>query len=532
MPYHCSVPYCRGNYDAGPKVTVFQFPKGETLRRKWLSSIGRVNFAPSPSSKVCHVHFKKEDVIWETRICDERTGQVLVAPLKKPRLRLGAVSLLFPNCPPHLSKEESRHEGPAEKNLGLESEHLEAAVQKGFDDFSFSSLEQLPLHNKEVELPCELKPVETKSTVRGSVQGRTSGQFDHTYARPIPSKSKTDFEDVADPNQSRTAGRHQIVAEAPNGKVSHCGSRVVPSCFTKQKTNNTASASESGVPRRVSGFCNGIGSSPRPGRPLGPPLSHSPSPRQYKCAVFQCDTNARKMPGVVWHSFPKDEYLRCEWIARCKCRGRVNVKGGRVCSLHFRPEDYEQDLRNELLRLPSRKKLVPTAIPSLNILSWNEGEIKKRKNQRKKGGRIRKKLRQRDDDDNNVDTAAHQIPVNHQDVVTKNEVVVKPEVESDPDDVLGADGKQEFEYVTVEEQLEDRDEPTRSATEKSYEQMGHDQELPVIIKEEIDCDDYIDPFGISGESCEQVGHDQELPVIIKEEIDCDDYIDPFSVSKR
>ncbi|XP_047101230.1 uncharacterized protein LOC124720024 [Schistocerca piceifrons] len=383
MPYHCSVPYCRGNYDAGPKVTVFQFPKGETLRRKWLSSIGRVNFAPSPSSKVCHVHFKKEDVIWETRICDERTGQVLVAPLKKPRLRLGAVPLLFPNCPPHLSKEESRHEGPAEKNLGLESEHLEAVLQKGFDDFSFSSSEQLPLHNKEVELPCELKPVETKSTVRGSVQGRTSRQFDHTYARPIPSKSKTDFEDVADPNQSRTAGRHQIVAEAPNGKVSHCGSRVVPSCFTKQKTNNTASASESGVPRRVSGFCNGIGSSPRPGRPLGPPLSHSPSSRQYKCAVFQCDTNARKMPGVVWHSFPKDEYLRCEWIARCKCTGRVNVKGGRVCSLHFRPEDYEQDLRNELLRLPSRKKLVPTAIPSLNILSWNEGEINKRKNQRK-----------------------------------------------------------------------------------------------------------------------------------------------------
>ncbi|XP_049843820.1 uncharacterized protein LOC126295379 [Schistocerca gregaria] len=238
------------------------------------------------------------------------------------------------------------------------------------------------------------------------------------------------------------------------------------------------------------------------------------------------------MPGVVWHSFPKDEYLRCEWIARCKRAGRVNVKGGRVCSLHFQPEDYVRDLRNELLRLPSRKKLVPTAVPSLNIPSWNEGEIKKRKNQRKKGGRIRKKLRQRYDDDDNVGTAVHQIPVNHQDVVIKNEVAVKQEAESDPNDVLGADGKQEFEYVTVEEQLEDPDEPTHSATGESCERVGHDQELPVIIKEEIDCDDYIDPFSISGESCERVGHDQELPVIIKEEIDCDDYNNPFIVSKR
>ncbi|XP_049796968.1 uncharacterized protein LOC126213321 isoform X1 [Schistocerca nitens] len=251
------------------------------------------------------------------------------------------------------------------------------------------------------------------------------------------------------------------------------------------------------------------------------------------CALAHCTNTARTTTHVIYHVFPKDEHLQREWIVRCKREDKVNVKTARACSAHFRPEDYERDMRNELLGLPSRKKLLRTAIPCINIPSWHGEEIAESGDaNERKGGRIRKKLRQRDDDDNNMDTAAHQIPVNHQDVVIKNEVVVKREVESDPDDVLGADRKQDFEYVAVEEQLEDPDEPTRSATEESCEQMGHDQELPVIIKEEIDCDDYIDPFGISGESCEQMGHDQELPVIIKEEIDCDDYIDPFSVSKR
>ncbi|XP_049809584.1 THAP domain-containing protein 5-like [Schistocerca nitens] len=170
MPYRCCVPNCRGNYDGGPKVTVFKFPEDEATRKKWLSSIRRDNFTPSSSSRVCHVHFHKDDVIWETQIVDERTGQLLRAPLLKPRLRPDAVPSLLPNCPSYLSKEESRREGPEEKKQRLENEQLAAALQyslasqKDYENtFSFSSLEELMLRTKKVDLSNEWSVIEKHS---------------------------------------------------------------------------------------------------------------------------------------------------------------------------------------------------------------------------------------------------------------------------------------------------------------------------------------------------------------------------------
>ena len=36
----------------------------------------------------------------------------------------------------------------------------------------------------------------------------------------------------------------------------------------------------------------------------------------------------------------------------------------RVCSLHFSDSCYERDLRNELLGIPVRKRLLPDAVPT------------------------------------------------------------------------------------------------------------------------------------------------------------------------
>ena len=36
----------------------------------------------------------------------------------------------------------------------------------------------------------------------------------------------------------------------------------------------------------------------------------------------------------------------------------------RICSLHFTDTSYERDLRNELLGLPIRKRLLPDAVPT------------------------------------------------------------------------------------------------------------------------------------------------------------------------
>ncbi|KAJ8883008.1 hypothetical protein PR048_014847 [Dryococelus australis] len=55
MPFRCCVPKCRGNYDNGPKVSVFGFPKDTNLKQKWIAAIHRQNFQSTDNSKVITV---------------------------------------------------------------------------------------------------------------------------------------------------------------------------------------------------------------------------------------------------------------------------------------------------------------------------------------------------------------------------------------------------------------------------------------------------------------------------------------------
>jgi len=66
----CSVPYCpvaaaglekRGKGKGN--VTHFSFPKDAELRDQWIEALGRENFVPTTSSRVCEVHFNREDFI-------------------------------------------------------------------------------------------------------------------------------------------------------------------------------------------------------------------------------------------------------------------------------------------------------------------------------------------------------------------------------------------------------------------------------------------------------------------------------------
>lgn len=95
------------------------------------------------------------------------------------------------------------------------------------------------------------------------------------------------------------------------------------------------------------------------------------------CAVFSCSNHGKKTKGqgIIYHSFPKDVNLRKAWIVKCKRLDKLNVAHARICSNHFNPSDYEDDIRNRLLGLEERKKLKPTAIPSSN-LTINEADEK------------------------------------------------------------------------------------------------------------------------------------------------------------
>ncbi|XP_042904288.1 uncharacterized protein [Parasteatoda tepidariorum] len=103
MPYSCVVQKCKGNYKNGPKVSVFRFPKSEEMKRKWINSIKRDSYQVNSHSRVCELHFVEEDIVRQASFFDERTGRLLTAPIKFPRLREGAVPLVA-----HLDSEKGQ----------------------------------------------------------------------------------------------------------------------------------------------------------------------------------------------------------------------------------------------------------------------------------------------------------------------------------------------------------------------------------------------------------------------------------------
>lgn len=52
MPKKCSVPLCRGNYDAENKVHVFSFPRNEEISAAWIRAIPRKDFVYTKNSRV------------------------------------------------------------------------------------------------------------------------------------------------------------------------------------------------------------------------------------------------------------------------------------------------------------------------------------------------------------------------------------------------------------------------------------------------------------------------------------------------
>ncbi|GBM08020.1 hypothetical protein AVEN_71459-1 [Araneus ventricosus] len=108
------------------------------------------------------------------------------------------------------------------------------------------------------------------------------------------------------------------------------------------------------------------------------------------CAVATCSNYHRKTQekGVVYHVFPVSPNLNKIWILKCKRQGHINVKYARICSDHFRPSDYMDDMKNRLLGLNQKKILNPDAVPSVNLLLQDNGEDISSRNERKRNRSI------------------------------------------------------------------------------------------------------------------------------------------------
>lgn len=92
-----------------------------------------------------------------------------------------------------------------------------------------------------------------------------------------------------------------------------------------------------------------------------------------RCAVAVCNNcivKTRLSDGqckIVYHRFPKDEQICKQWIQKCKRNDKFNYRTSSICSDHFTEDDYQRDLKAELLKLQPNKKLNPFAVPSLNL---------------------------------------------------------------------------------------------------------------------------------------------------------------------
>lgn len=90
------------------------------------------------------------------------------------------------------------------------------------------------------------------------------------------------------------------------------------------------------------------------------------------CAIANCPNYTRKTRkmgvDVIYHTFPKNDItLSNLWIKKCKRLDSINYKNARICSDHFQPSDYIDDMKNRLLNLPQKKILSKSAVPTLKL---------------------------------------------------------------------------------------------------------------------------------------------------------------------
>lgn len=95
------------------------------------------------------------------------------------------------------------------------------------------------------------------------------------------------------------------------------------------------------------------------------------------CCVVGCNNN-RKNSSVTLHQFPsneKDPKRYKAWKNRINRKNFHPNSNGVVCSLHFKEEDFANNLMRSLLPNEKIKSLLKnTAIPSL-LLAWEPKKI-------------------------------------------------------------------------------------------------------------------------------------------------------------
>ncbi|XP_072396484.1 uncharacterized protein [Diabrotica undecimpunctata] len=106
-----------------------------------------------------------------------------------------------------------------------------------------------------------------------------------------------------------------------------------------------------------------------------------------RCDVFGCNVDNQSKnfnTNIKFFSFPKDKKLLCVWKQLCKRANNFNITNARICSLHFNSDDYERNLKHDLLGYSPKnfRYLKKEAIPSQNLAKAGKDKLHSGREQR------------------------------------------------------------------------------------------------------------------------------------------------------
>ena len=72
------------------------------------------------------------------------------------------------------------------------------------------------------------------------------------------------------------------------------------------------------------------------------------------CSMYGCTGKAPEGGPRKRFSFPKEKEMRSKWIHLCGRKDKITMNG-RICVLHIISQQYDRDLKSEILGIPSPK---------------------------------------------------------------------------------------------------------------------------------------------------------------------------------
>lgn len=83
------------------------------------------------------------------------------------------------------------------------------------------------------------------------------------------------------------------------------------------------------------------------------------------CMVPGCTNHSNKATGVSYHRLPQNERRRKIWLAKTPRKNPCPSQYSFVCSDHFSPDSFVQDLAEELCGCEKRRRLTAGAVPTM-----------------------------------------------------------------------------------------------------------------------------------------------------------------------